>query len=48
MRCWCVHGVALLESQVFDEHVDMPGIVLVHNFSLSPVQSPAQRVDALR
>ena len=23
MRCWCLHGVALLESQVFHEHVDM-------------------------
>ena len=34
MRHWCLHGVALLEPEVFHEHVDMPAIVLIHNSSL--------------
>ena len=36
MRCWCLHGVALLEPEVFHEHVAMSGITLIHNSLLSP------------
>ena len=48
MRCWCLERVALLESEVFHEHVDMSGIVLIHNASLSPAQPSIQRFDAFR
>ena len=48
MRCWWLHGVAVLKSEVFHEHVDMSGIVLLHNSSLSPAQPPVQRFESLR
>ena len=47
MRCWCLHGVAVLKSEVFHKHVDMSGIVLINNSSLSPAQRSVQLFDAL-
>ena len=47
MRCWCLHEVAVLKSEVFHKHVDMSGIVLIKNSSPSPVQPSVQRFDAL-
>ena len=36
----------MFESEVFHERVDMSGIVLTHNSSLSPLQHSAQCFDA--
>ena len=37
----------MLKSEVFHEHVDVSGIILIHNSSLSPMQPSVQRFDAL-
>ena len=39
MCCWCLHGVALLGSEVFHGHVDVSGVVLMPNSKLSPVET---------
>ena len=44
----CLHRIAVLKSKVLYEHVDVSGIVLIHDSSLLPVQPPVQRLDALR
>ena len=46
--CWFLHGVAVFKSKVLHKHVNVSGIVLIHDSSLSPVQPPVQRFDALR
>ena len=48
MRCRCLHGVAVLKSNVFHKHVSVSGIVLMNNSSLSPMQPSVQRFDVLR
>ena len=38
----------MLESEVFHEHVDISGIMLIYNSLHSPVQPSVQCFDALR
>ena len=44
--CWSLRGVAMLD--VFREHVDMSGTVLIHFSSLSPTQQNVHCFDAFR
>ena len=46
--CWCLHGIAMLKPKVLHKYVNVSGIVLMHGSSLSPMQPPVQRFDALR